>query len=330
MSQERAGGAMSVDAAQALLLRATRVRVWEVAFWLVAVAAWALLPERRLLVNEIAIAGLFALSLDLVLGYGGIVSLGHAAFFGFGSYLVGILVRVGLVDPVLGLVVAGVASGALGWASSFLVLRGSDLTRIMVTLSVSLVLFEVANRLTGLTGGADGLQGLAFGPVLGLFEFDLFGTVGSAYSLVVLFVLFLMARRFVHSPFGWSVRAVQGNALRTAAIGIPVTGRLVGIYTLAAAYAGVAGALLAQTTQFVSLDALAFHRSADVLLMLVVGGAGWLYGGLIGAAVFKLMQDWLSALTPQFWQFWIGAFLVALVLVGRERLAGWPRMLLRR
>lgn len=312
---------MRVEAAQAHLLAATRVRWWEIVFWVLAGASWFLLPERRSLINEIAIAGLFAMSLDLVLGYGGIVSLGHAAFFGFGAYLVGILAKAGLDDPLLGLLLAAGATAGLGFASSFLVLRGSDLSRIMVTLSMSLILYEIANRVTWLTGGADGMQGIMFAPILGVFEFDLYGSVGCAYSLIVLFVLFLAARRFVASPFGWSVKAVAGNALRTSAIGIPVNGRLMVTYTVAASYAGVAGALLAQTTQFVSLDVVAFHRSADVMLMLVIGGVGWLYGGLIGACVFKLLQDVLSAMTPQYWQFWIGALLVALVLVGRDRIA---------
>jgi branched-chain amino acid transport system permease protein len=200
----------------------------------------------------------------------------------------------------------------------------------MVTLSVSLVLFELANRLAWLTGGADGLQGVAVGKVLGLVEFDIFGHVAAAYSLIVLFALFLVARRVVHSPFGLSVRAVKGNPLRTAAIGIPVNARLVGIYSFAAVLAGVAGALLAQTTQYVSLDVIAFHRSADVMLALVLGGVGTLYGGLIGAAVFKFAQDRLSEATPEYWQFWIGLVFVLLVVIGRERVFAWPAALGRR
>ncbi len=319
-----------IDRAHAALAKATRWHPWEFVFWAAVAAGWFLLPERRLLVNEIAIAGLFAMSLDLVLGYGGIVSLGHAAFFGFGAYLTGVLAKYGFTNPILDLISAAIASAALGWLSSFLVLRGSDLSRIMVTLSVSLVLFEIANRATWLTGGADGMQGLMFDPLFGSYEFDLFGSVGSAYSIIVLFLLFLAARRYIGSPFGWSVRAAAANPLRTAAIGIPVNARLIATYSFAASIAGVAGSLLAETTQFVSLDVLAFHRSADVMLMLVVGGAGWLYGGLIGALGFKLLQDWLSGITPQYWQFWVGAFLVGLVLVGRERIASWPRRLLRR
>ena len=144
------------------------------------------------------------------------------------------------------------------------------------------------------------------------------------------FILFLIARRFVFSPFGWSIRAVKENQLRTSAIGIPITGRLVVVYTVAAAYAGIAGALLTQTTQFASLDTLAFHRSADLLLVLIIGGTGYLYGGMIGALLFKLVQDAISTVTPEYWEFWIGLILVALVLIGRDRITGLPAFVLRR
>ena len=317
------------EAAAGALAGRAQWRWPEFAFWGAAAASFFLLPDQHLLLNEAAILGLFALSLDLVLGYAGIVSLGHAAFFGTGAYVAGMLARAGYGDPLLGLAAAAGAATILGFFTSFLVLRGSDLTRLMVTLSVSLVLFELANKLAWLTGGADGLQGMVVGPVLGQ-EFDIFGRTAYGYSLAITFVLFLLARRVMNAPFGVSVRAVKGNALRTAAIGIPVNARLVAVYTMAAAYAGIAGALLAQTTQFVSLDVIAFHRSADVMLTLVLGGVGYLYGGLIGALVFKLAQSFLSDLTPEYWQFWIGLVFVALVVIGRERVFGWPRALVAR
>jgi branched-chain amino acid transport system permease protein len=297
-----------------------RWRPPELLFWLAALAALVLLPDQHLILNEIAILALFALSLDLILGYAGIVSLGHAAFFGLGAYVAGLLTIHVAGEPLLGLVAAAAAGAVLGFATGFLVLRGSDLTRLMVTLGISLLLFEIANRAAWLTGGADGLNGMVVGPILGLFEFDLYGTTAYGYSLAVLFVLFLFARRVVHSPFGLSLKAIRDNRLRAAAVGVPVAWRLVGVYTLSAAYAAVAGALLAQTTQFVSLDVFDFHRSADVLLVLVIGGAGYLYGGPIGAVLFRFLQDWISGLTPQYWSFWLGAFLVLLVLVGRDRL----------
>ena len=306
------------------LARRARWRAPEILFWLAAAATLFALPGKHLILAEIAILGLFALSLDLLLGYAGIISLGHAAFFGFGAYAAGLFSKHGLIaEPVLALLAAGAIAAALGFATSFLVLRGSDLTRLMVTLGVALVLRELANRFDGLTGGADGLQGVVMAPVLGRFAFDIGGHVGYAYSLAVLFVLFLVARRIVHSPFGLALGSLKGNPLRAAAIGIPVNGRLVGIYTFAAGYAGIAGALLTQVTQFCSLDVFSFERSADLLVVLILGGTGYLYGGLIGAVLFKLMQDWLAAMTPQYWQFWVGLVLVAVVLVGRERMTAW-------
>lgn len=305
-------------------------RAAAIAFWVAALVAPFLFPRQMLILNEIAILGLFALSLDLILGFAGIVSLGHAAFLGMGAYAAGILAKAGFADPLVGLVVAAAASGVLGFATSFLVLRGTDLTRLMVTLGVALLLHEVANNQSAITGGADGLQGITMGPVLGLFEFDLFGRTAYGYSLAVLFVCFLVARRLMASPFGWSLRAIRDNRLRAAAIGIPVDQRLVAVYTLSATMAGIAGALLAQTTQFVSLDVLDLHRSADVMLVLIIGGTGWLYGGLVGALGFKLLQDRIAAFTPQYWQFWIGLFLVVFVLIGRDRMtAGVGRLLAR-
>jgi branched-chain amino acid transport system permease protein len=296
----------------------------EIAFWVAAFATIYFLPERHLILTEIVIWALFALSLDLILGFGGILSLGHAAFFGVGAYAAGLLAKHGIIsEPVLALLVAGLAATLLGFVTSFLVLRGSDLTRLMVTLGVALVLRELANRYSDITGGADGLQGITMAPVLGLFRFDLFGHTAYIYSLVVLFVLFLLARRIVNSPFGLSLLAVKGNPLRASAIGIPVNWRLVAIYTAAAGYAGIAGGLLAQTTAFASLEVFSFDRSADVLLVLIVGGIGYLYGGLIGAVIFRLMQDWLANITPQYWQFWIGLVLVIIVLIGRDRMASW-------
>jgi branched-chain amino acid transport system permease protein len=160
-------------------------------------------------------------------------------------------------------------------------------------------------------------------PILGIFAFDMFGRTGFFYSLIVLFVLFLLARRIVHSPFGLSLRAIKNNPLRAAAIGIPVNRRLIAIYTVAAFYAGIAGALFTQTTALASLDVFAFERSADLLLVLIIGGTGYLYGGLIGAVVFRMLQEVFSTITPQYWQFWIGVVLVAIVMIGRARLHRW-------
>jgi branched-chain amino acid transport system permease protein len=312
------------DDISAYLKRRARWSPLEVAFWVFAFATIWLFPSKHLILTETAILALFAMSLDLILGYAGIISLGQAAFFGVAGYCAGLLAKYGLVtEPVLALLVSGVAAAILGFVTSFLVLRGSDLTRLMVTLGVSLMLGELANRFSNITGGADGLQGVEIEPILGHFRFDMFGHNGYAYSLIVLFVCFLIARRIVYSPFGLSLRAIKGNALRSAAVGIPVKWRLVAIYTASAFFAGIAGALLTQTTAFCSLDVLSLDRSADLLLVLIIGGTGYLYGGLIGAVIYKFLQDWIATLTPQYWQFWIGLVLVIIVLIGRERFERW-------
>ena len=297
---------------------------FEIAFWLVAFATIYALPGRHLILTETAIWALFALSLDLILGYAGIISLGHAAFFGVGAYAAGLLAKHEIiVEPSIALLAAGLAAAALGFATSFLVLRGSDLTRLMVTLGVSLVCFELANKFGEVTGGADGLQGITMAPVLGAYRFDMFGHTAYVYTLVWLFVLFALARRIVNSPFGLSLKAIKGNPLRASAVGIAVNWRLVAIYTLSAGYAGIAGGLLAQTQAFASLSMLAIERSADVLLILIIGGTGYLYGGIAGALIYRLLQDYLSDLTARYWQFWIGLLLVAIVIVGRDRIGGW-------
>ena len=281
----------------------------EIVFWVAAFSTIWLFPGKHLILTEIAILALFALSLDLILGYAGIVSLGHAAFFGVGAYTAALLAKHEIInEPVLALIVSGLVASAVGFVTSFLVLRGTDLTRIMVTLGVAFVFRELANQNGWLTGGADGLQGVTMQPILGMFRFDMFGHNGYVYCLIVLFVMFLLARRIVNSPFGLSLHSIKNNPLRASAIGINVNFRLVAIYTIAAGYAGIAGALLAQTQAFASLAYFDFERSADLLLVLIIGGTGYLYGGLIGAIVFKFMHDYLAVLTPQYWPFWIGSF----------------------
>ncbi len=301
----------------------SRRRPWrwpEIAFWLILLSVIVAFPSRAALINEILIAGLFALSLDLILGLTGIVSLGQAAFLGIGAYAAAILASKDFTDPTLGLAAGAGVAAVLGFVTAPLLLRGADLTRLMVTLGVSLLLGELANRTGWLTGGADGLN-FSIGPVLGLFPIGFTGQRNAAlYSFVVLFVLFAVARRLRQSPFGLALSAIRENRLRAGALGIATHWRIVAIYTVSAAYAGAAGALLAETTQIVSLDLYDIQRSAELMLMLNNGGAGYLYGGIIGAAAFIVLRDVISAATPEYWEFWIGLLLVILVMVGRDRL----------
>lgn len=307
-----------------------RWRPIEIAFWLATLLPFVLTPDYLVLASQIAIAALFALSLDLVLGFSGIITLGHAAYFGFGAYAAGLLSVWGWGEPLSGLLIAGAAAGLFGYLTSFIIARFRHLALIMITLGINLLLQQAANSASWLTGGFDGLQGINTWPILQKFEFGLYGYTAYGYALAVLFIVFVLSRRLVHSPFGLSLRGVRENGARMPAIGAPVYSRIRTIYTIGAAIAGLAGALLAQTTQTVSLETLDFQRSADVVVMLIIGGAGRLYGGLLGAIVYMIARDRFSGLNPQYWYFWIGLLLIAVVmLLPNGILGGLSRLVAR-
>ena len=290
-----------------------RWRPLEIAFWLATLLPFVLAPNYLSLASQIAITALFALSLDLILGYAGIVSLGHAAFFGVGAYTAGLIAKHYFAEPLTGLLAAALLAAMVGYATSHIIVRFRHLALIMLTLGLGLLLHEAANSASALTGGADGLQGFRVPSVLG-FRFDLYGTTAYAYALAVLFVCFLVARRIIHSPFGLALRGIRENATRMPAIGAPSRAHLRKVYTIAAVIAGIAGAVLTHTTSTVSLEVLSFGRSADVLVILILGGAGRLYGGIVGAIIYMVARDQFSGINPQYWYFWIGLLLVAVVV----------------
>jgi len=302
----------------------------EVAFWLATLLPFVLAPSYLVLASQIAITALFVLSLDLILGFSGIVSLGHAAYFGIGAYTAGLMSKYGWGEPLTGLAAAAIAAGLFGYVTSFIVARFRHLALIMITLGIGLVLQEAANSAGWLTGGFDGLQGIHTWPLFGKIRFDLYGYTAYSYALAVLFLVFLVARRLIHSPFGLALRGIRENGLRMPAIGASVHAHIQTIYTIAAVIAGIAGALLAETTETVSLEALGFQRSADVLVMLILGGTGRLYGGLIGAAVYMVARDQFSGINPQYWYFWIGLLLIGVVMLLPNGILGGLTLLARR
>jgi branched-chain amino acid transport system permease protein len=302
----------------------------EAIFWAALAGSSLLLPDKLTLLSQILIFGLFAVSLDMALGYAGILTVGHAAFFGTGAYAAGLLARHGWAEPFSGLLLALLVCALLGYVLSYLVVRGADLTRLMITIGVCVLLAELANRLSGITGGTDGLQGIEMRPVLGRFEFDLWGRTAFWYSFGVVLAMFLVVRRVLHSPFGLALRGIHDSRKRMLAIGSPVEARLRLAYAFSAAVAGVAGALLAQTTQFVGIESIGFNRSAEILIILVLGGAGRLYGGMVGAIVYMLVHDAFADMNPQFWMFWLGIFLIAAVMLGRGGIMGMLSRLLSR
>ena len=308
----------------------TRWHPAEGVFWLGSLVPFFAFPDYLVLASQIAITALFAVSLDLILGYAGIVSLGHAAFFGLGAYAAGLLSKTGWGEPITGLVFGGLIAGVVGYATSFIIARFRHLALIMITLGLGLLLHELANSMNWLTGGADGLQGVSIWPIFGMFDFDLWGYTAYTYSLIVLFVTFLVARLIIHSPFGLSLRGIRENAVRMPAIGAPSRAHIRKIYTISAVMAGIAGAVLAQTTETVSLETLSFQRSADVLVILILGGAGHLYGGIVGAIIYMVARDQFSGVNPQYWYFWIGLLLIAVVIFLPNGLLGGAKSLLVR
>jgi branched-chain amino acid transport system permease protein len=300
-----------------------RIRPQESLPWIIAIAAFFLLPEYLSLGARILVYILFALSLDLILGYAGIITLGHSAFFGLGAYTAGILgAKYGVTDPFLQLIAAAAAAALLGISTGAVILRTKALTLLMLTLAITSIVLEIANKASWLTGGADGLSGVQVAPVLGLFKFDLFGRTAFIYCLVALFFGWLLVRRLIYSPFGAMLTGIRENTARMHAVGAPVYWRLVLVYTLSATMAGVAGALLTQVNQFVGLNVLGLEPSGDLLVMLILGGVGRLYGAFVGPVVYLVAQDYLAKQYPEYWYFGIGVLLIVVVLFARGGILG--------
>ena len=300
-----------------------RIRWTEWLPWLAAIAVFFLLPEYLPLGARILVFILFALSLDLILGYAGIITLGHSAFFGLGAYVAGILAaKFGVTDPLLLLAAAALAAGVLGIATGAVILRTHGLTQLMLTLAIAAVCLEIANKATPITGGADGLSGIRIDPIFGAFRFDLFGKTAYVYCLIMLFCGWWLVRRIIYSPFGATLTGIRENGVRMHAIGVPVYRRLVIAYTVSAMIAGVAGALLTQTNQFVGLNVLGFEPSGELLVMLILGGVGRLYGAFVGPLVYLIAQDQLARQFPEYWYLGIGLILVLVVMFARGGILG--------
>jgi branched-chain amino acid transport system permease protein len=265
---------------------------------------------------------ILVVSLDLATGYAGIDTLGHSAFFGTGAYAAGLYALHLSTEPISGIFVGALAAALVAFLSGLLVLRSRGLTLVMLTLAVASALHEFANLAKGLTGGADGLAGYSIAPVLGLFRFDLFGRTAFIYSLAVFAVVFVFCRILVSSPFGLTIRGIKENPQRMRLLGVPVLRRLVTMYAISAAIAGVAGALTAQITDLVGLDSLGFILSGNALIMLVLGGTGRLYGAVFGAIVFVVFSDRAAAIDPVNWLFGLGIVLILAVRFAPNGLIG--------
>lgn len=333
-SPPSAGAEVAGDRAHStdFLVRRSRFRAAEALPWLAAIAAYFIFPNQMVLGSQTLIMILFALSLDLILGFAGIVTLGHAAFFGLGAYGASLLITdLNWSEPISGLFCGALVAAIGGFMSGWLLLRYRGLAFLVLTLSITIMLQQLGNLFRDFTGGYDGIPGVTIAPLFGHFDYDLYGHTYYLYCLGVLLVVFYVVRRIVHSPFGQALVGIRENVGRMDALGSPVRWRLVVAYTISAAVAGIAGALFAQTNSLVTLGVFDFDQSAAVLMMLILGGAGWLYGAFIGAVVYMVLQNELAKASPEFWQFGIGLLLIVVVLFIRRgsfvRLASLRRLM---
>ena len=329
---EASPAALLENPAARILSRRHRLRWWEALPWILGIVFYFAFPDYLGFGAELLVTILFALSLDLALGYAGIITLGHAAFFGAGAYTVGMLAYYSVwSEPITSLALAAVAAAVIGALSGLVLLRTKGLTLLMLTLCTMALLEQAANMAHDYTGGFDGLPSLAIAPVFGVFEFNpLYADTQYLYALGVLLVCFGFVRTLVYSAFGQSLTGIRENVLRMHAIGSPVRRRLVICYTISAAIAGVAGGLWAQTNAYVNLSTLGLDRAATVLIVLILGGYGRLYGAFVGAVVYLALEHFLAQLYPTAWQLGLGLLLVVIALFARNGILGLGEALWRR
>lgn len=273
-----------------------------------------LYPDDLAFLTRLIGIAFLVLSLDLVTGYCGVATLGHAAQFGVGAYAAGIACVRGITDPVALLAIGVFAGTVMGLISGALITRFRGLPQLVLSIAVGQLVAALANKLSWLTGGSDGLSGITPGKVFGIFNFDMYSRTAFLFSLGVLVIVFVLLQRFVRSPFGLMCRGIKDDDLRARMIGVSIYPRLVVMYGVAGAVAGIGGALTAISTGVVGLDSVSFERSAEVLVMLVLGGAGHLWGALAGTIIFMIFEHIVAAANPFHWMTLVGLLLILIVV----------------
>jgi len=305
---------------------------WTEALPLIAMAGgYVVFSNYLVFAASVMVMAIFALSLDLIIGFAGVLTLGHAVFYGLGAYGSGLMALAGLKDPIVNSVCAALLAAGVGFAAGPLLLRLRGIRLIMVTLGLAAIVFEAANKADWLTGGHDGLQNIEFSAVLGRFDWSLDGSTAYVYVACWLALAVIGMRIVISSSFGMALQGVRENEARMLVLGAPVQAQLTLAFVISAGLAGLAGALATETNAFVSLDALSIDLSIYALAMLALGGIGRLYGALVGAVVYMSVQYFTQELNPAYWMFAIGALLIAVVRFGRGGLLGsldalWMRL----
>ena len=313
----------------AMTAEARTARFLVLALGVTALAAWALAgPFGHELLAEVAAFAIFAMSLDLLVGVAGMVSLGHAAYLGLGAYTTAVL-TVFLGWPAMPAMLASMmAAGAVALIVGVFVVRLGGITFMMLTLAIGQMAHAYFFRNRSL-GGDDGLGGTPR-PDLSVVGLDLAdGVVFSAYALVLAALAYAVLAALVRSPFGYALGAIRQNERRMRSLGCPVRGHKLAAYACAAAGAGLAGSLLAQQSGFVSPDLMFWTVSGEALIMVIVGGMGGIVGAAAGAAVIVVLRDTLSSLT-EFWLLGMGLFFIAVVAFARQGIQGGLTALARR
>lgn len=297
----------------------------ELAWLAAAVACWFLFPEYLTLGSSVLVMVLLVLSFDLLLGFGGVLSLGHGVFFGLGAFTAGWLSLAGWTEPISAVLIAGAAAALLSAAVGPFLMRLTGLPLMMVTLALGALVYEAGHKATKITGGDDGLFGISFSPIFGIFEWTLGGSTSYLYVLAWVVVLFVLMKRVASSPFAVMLQGVRENPARMRLIGNRVIPHLTMAYVISGAVAGMAGALFTEINAFVGMGVLAVDTSIDVLVMLVLGGIGSLWGALVGAPVYMLLKHFSSQWNPFYWMLIIGSLLIAVVMLGKGGLLGLAR-----
>lgn len=289
---------------------------------LAGLAGYWLFPDNLAFLTRLISVALLVLSLDLIVGYCGIASLGQGALYGAGAYAAGIACVHGITDPVLLILIGSGAGAVMGLLMGAIMLRAHGLPQLVLSIAIVQLLHEAANKASSITGGSDGLSGMSPAPLFGLFEFDLWGRSAYLFGLGLLLIVFAVLRFITRSPFGMVCRGLKEDPLRISALGIYAFPVLLKMFVISGAVAGMGGALAAIATQVVGLDSVSFEISANALVMLVLGGIGHLYGALIGTVIFMALEHVIAAINPFHWMTLVGGVLIAIVLFAPRGLSG--------
>ncbi|HKZ83845.1 MAG TPA: branched-chain amino acid ABC transporter permease [Anaerolineae bacterium] len=276
------------------------------------------------LAEDVLIFAIFAMSLDLLLGYTGLTSFGHAAFFGAGAYLLAYLTtRFGVTNLVITVPLVLLGTAMLAMLIGFFTLRTRGIYFLMVTLAFAQMLFSIAINWSAVTGGSDGLPGvprpsIGIGPLS--FTFD--SRESFYYLILVCFLLtYWLLRRIVNSPLGWAFRGIRENEARMRALGYNTFRFKLASFAIGGAFAGLAGLLQAHSARIASPENLYWTMSGQVMIMVIVGGASTLSGPVLGAATVRLLRNFISSATPR-WETLMGAIFILFVLFARRGIVG--------